>query len=203
MKEVVHATSRAARSAIVSCFALVFFTGATLSAPAQTTTLRPGAWIRFAMGDGGQRFVGRVVSVSSDSITLQYGESWMSERQVAQYAATTLPIRQVSGMEVQTAKHTHAAEGVAVGLITGAFVGAKLGANAQTPCDGPGCSLAPSVGAALVAVPLGALGALLGAAIGGSIGTEVWTSADTKTATHLELMPRKNGVAARLSISIH
>jgi hypothetical protein len=126
----------------------------------------------------------------------------MSEQQLAQYAATTLPMGQVSAIEVQTAKHTHTAEGVAVGLITSVLVGAKLGANAQPPCSGFGCSFNSSARAALVVIPLGALGALLGAAVGGSIGTEVWTSSDIKTTTHLEVLPQKNGVTTRVSFSL-
>jgi hypothetical protein len=208
MREVSSATSRVFRAAVAACLALVLSMGATESVPAQTTTLKAGAWVRFATDDGTRHHVGRVVSVTADSITLQYGEPWMSQRQVAEYAPTTLPMRQVGDIEVQIARHAHTGEGLALGLTAGVLAGAAIGSKATSSCSGDSWAAlacptpASSATAVLVAIPFGALGAFVGAIVGGSFGTEVWTSVDSKTATRLEVMPRKGGVAARLSFSL-
>ncbi len=198
MREVLHAGSRLVRVAGVACLALGLSMGATELANAQTGALTPGSWVRLATDGGRLVLVGRVVSVTPDSITIQHAEPWMSDPQINQHETIALPIATVSGVEVRTGGSSHAFEGLFLGTASGAAAGAALGYLA----GGSRRNRAEDyVSPAGVLASLGAIvGGLLGIGIGASTGTSAWTPVDTKM-SRLEITPRGNGVSARLSFS--
>jgi len=130
----------------------------------------------------------------------------MTDREIAERGTLTMPLGNVSGMEVRTGGNTHAFEGAVVGALGGAGLAALLAATSAKPeCKGLGCALegdAVSIGTSVVALLGGIAGGALGAAVGACIETDVWTPAQMRTTAHLELRPTPNGLGARLSFSL-
>jgi len=199
MTEVLHAASRVVRVTSVACLALGFSMGASELANAQTGALTPGSWVRLATDGGKLHLVGRVVSVTPDSITIQHAEPWMSDRQINQHETIALPIGTVSGVEVRTGGSSHAFEGLVLGTASGAAAGGALGYLAANSRRDKAQDFVSTAG---VLAGLGAIvGGVLGISLGASTGTSAWTPVETKKVSRLEIAPRGNGVSARLSFS--
>ncbi len=184
MTEVLHAASRLVRVAGVACLALGLSMGATELASAQAG-LTPGSWVRLATDGGKLVLVGRVVSVTPDSITIQHAEPWMSDPQINQHETIALPIGTVSSVEVRTGGGSHTFEGLVLGTASGAAAGAALGYLAGgSRRDRAQDYVSPSA----VLASVGAIvGGLVGIGIGATSGSSAWTPLDTKKVSRLEI----------------
>jgi hypothetical protein len=89
--------------------------------------------------------------------------------------------------------------GVALGIVAAA---------SYTPCENalaPGClSAFNSRGANFYfgAIDGAVIGAVVGTIVGAIVASDVWVPASVATTTHFEIVPRANGLGARLSYSI-
>jgi len=170
-----------------------------LHAQAQPT---PGTWIRFVADSVGTRIVGRVVSTTRDSITIQGALPSMSERQIRESTQSTFAISTVRGAEVLTETHGHGFEGFGIGLLAGAAAGALLASGTwdDSPTEPQLFPKGQTIG--IMAGLGGILGGVLGAALGHGLRSEVWAPAAGAISARVQKAPRRKGFTAAVSLSI-
>lgn len=137
---------------------------------AQTGELRPGDIARVsATAPVLNRFVGRVVLLTDDTLALQPDDS--GSRIAIPRAALTSAERRLPN----ASRATHTLAGAGIGLLGGAVVGGALGALFTQPCSGSESPCGPGFGAVLGGVGLGTVGLILGTVIGVALPVERWS----------------------------
>ncbi len=153
--------------------------------------LHPGARVRIWYGAGEQRYEGRLVSLSRDSLVVALA--------IAGEPLTAIPRDKIGRVWVQTAGHRKTLVGLGVGLGVGATVGAAVGAAAYEPCTGE-CFIdfGRGVSALAGAVVFGGAGLLVGGIAGFCTHGQNWQPvALPVTAVSLTPAGRGLGLAVR------
>ena len=165
-------------------------------AGAQTAAAAAGQRVRVRNSSTERPVVGTLVSADSARIRVVDGRDTVD-----------LAREWVRSVEVSTARHRHPLEGLGIGLAGGMTLGALLGAASYQPCEHKAafdCFLAPESrgqSAMFGAVVLGALGAPIGLLIGSLNQWDKWAPASIATTAHIQLIPRREGLGAQLSLS--
>jgi hypothetical protein len=131
-------------------------------AAARAASLYPGARVRITRIDE-KPLVAIVVARVADTLVV---------RAPGQAQPLTLPLAEISRLDVSTGRHRNVGKGALVGIVAGGALGAVLGAASYQPCESTeflGCLLAPTdrgESATLGGAVGGALGLVVGALIG-------------------------------------
>ena len=161
---------------------------------AQTGELHPGDIARVsATTPALNRFVGRVVALTDDTLALQPDNS--GARIAIPRAALTSTERRLP--DASRAKHTLA--GAGIGLLGGAVVGGAVGAVVTQPCSGSESPCGPGFGAFLGGVGLGTLGLILGTVIGVAMPVERWSPV---MSAHLSVTPTQAATRPGLRVAL-
>jgi hypothetical protein len=144
---------------------------------------------------GAYRYVGRVVQVQGDSVTVRTSDS----------ASRPVAIAQITKLEVSAGKHGNGWRGTGYGTLIGIGAGAALGAATYTKSDCAGTTwFCGDTGRGGDALAGGILGGLLGAGIGGLWGalhpTERWVARPLGSGTRVGITPSAHGTTLRLAL---
>jgi hypothetical protein len=129
---------------------------------APAASLRPGARVRIATRDDTKPRVTTVVAQKGDTLLVRSPE----------FNILTLPLDEISQLEVSTGRHRNVVKGMVLGTGIGGTVGGLLGAVTYQPCESTefmGCFLAPK-DRQESAVVGGVVGGVLGFVIGSLAG---------------------------------
>jgi hypothetical protein len=152
------------RLAIATAFALIVLPAPALSQSVRldALSLQAGVRARILGPTADSKFISiTVASASPDSLRYSLDPS---------LATKSLAWQQISKMDASIGRHTNVARGAGIGFLVGLIGGAILGAATASGQDG--FNAGPT--AALVALPMGALGGLGGAVLGFAQRTEDW-----------------------------
>src|SRR5262245_8022937 len=111
MREVSFAAPRVIRQTALVCSALAASMGSSASALAQAATPAPGTWVRLNVNGGKAPLVGRLVSITADSISIRVGDPSDSDRQTQAREPIATPLSGLAGIDVRTVTGSHALGG--------------------------------------------------------------------------------------------
>ena len=148
---------------VLTCLVTAVSGGAASALP------EPGMRIRVtARAPERERWIGPLVSVARDTVTMHAGE--------VNGAIVTVPTLHVERFEISRGNHRNGLRGAGVGFAFGALVGAVIGAGSGDSGHDPNDLLVSSRGESTAAGALifGVLGVAIGAGIGALIQSERW-----------------------------
>jgi hypothetical protein len=126
------------------------------------STIVPGARVRIRIA-GEEPRIARVVAHTGDTLHVRWPE----------YAnVASVPLAQVSTLDVSVGRHRNVLKGMALGTVAGGAIGAAIGAFAYQPCTSTeflGCFLSPTSrmeSAEFGAIVVSALGLVVGGLAG-------------------------------------
>ena len=155
------------------CGALMCVTGA-LAVPlmAQTSDLRPGDIARVsATTPALKRFVGRIVSLTADTLALETDEP------IARVAIPRAALTSAERRLPNASRAEHAVIGAALGVVAGGAIGGVAGAAGGKPCnDYSDGFCGRGLGAFFGGVGGAVLGLIAGATIGLGLPVERWSA---------------------------
>ena len=152
--------------------------------------------------------VGRLVSITRDSIAFQRVFPLMAASELARMDTTVIALHDVTGLEMRAGTRQHKLRGAMIGALSGGVALSVVAAASYKPCESTvplGClSTFDSRGAVAYfgAIDGAVIGAVVGTIVGAIVASDIWVPASIASTTHFELVPRPNGWGARLSYSI-
>lgn len=154
------------------CCVLLFVTVLGVPLMAQTSELRLGDIARVsATTPTLKRFVGRIVSLTADTLVLETDEP------IARVAIPRAALTSAERRLPNASRPEHAVIGAALGVVTGGAIGGIAGAAGGKPCnDYSDGFCGRDLGAFFGAVGGGVLGLIAGTAIGLGLPVERWSA---------------------------
>jgi len=178
------------------CLALLALAATTApTLRAQSAPIAVGERVRITTPPriGSQRYVGSVVGVQSDSLTVR----------TASADAKPVAIADIAKLEVSAGKRGNGRRGMLYGTLIGESAGAIAGAASYQKPDCAGTTWFCDTGRGADAFAGGLVGGVLGFAVGGIWGamhpTERWVRRPLGSAAHVGVIPMARGATVTLS----